>query len=252
MKPHDIWLLADAPIGTPVERSGSMPTVVVWDCETDSSFRSLAGMSRDQQLSMMQVTVVCALVFDSDDCLVPENWEVAHAAATECVFWRDGVTSDGRGPFAELLDIFDAAEVIVAYNGLSFDLPVLKKHYGYHKNVRYMEHRMKMLDPMVRIAAATDLPFFKLSRLLEANHLPSKTGDGLEAIKLWEQGKRSKLHEYCKNDVAALAQLVHLTTLKVPCVGTLPNTVHGVASALKAARAVRPTVALDPEAFEIV
>lgn len=227
-----------------------MPTVVVWDCETDSSFRSLAGMPREQQMNVMQITVACALVFDSEDCLVPDNWETAYAAAAEHVFWRDDNTEDGRGPFAKLLDLFDTAEVIVAYNGLSFDMAVLKKHYGPGKNGRCMEHRMKMHDPMVRIAAATDLPFFKLSRLLEANCLSSKTGDGLEAIKLWEQGKRTKLMEYCKNDVAALARLVHLTTLKVPAVGTLPNKVHGVASALKAARAVRPIV--DAEAFEIV
>lgn len=231
-----------------------MPTVVVWDCETDSSFRSLSGMSRDQQMRVMQVTVVCALVFDSEDCLLDDNWETAYAAASEHTFWRDVASENGQGPFNVLLDLFDAADLIVAYNGLSFDLPVLKKHYGTGKAAtrRYLDHRLKMHDPMARVAAATDMPFFKLSRLLEANQLPSKTGDGLEAIRLWQDGQRNKLREYCKNDVSALAQLVHLTTLKVPGVGVLPNPVHGVASALRAVRAVQPVWALEAGSFELV
>lgn len=234
-----------------------MPTVVVWDCETDSSFQSLSGMSRDQQMRVMQATVVCALVFDSEDCLVDDNWETAYAAASEHTFWRDVAAADGRGPFGTLLDLFDAADLIVAYNGLSFDLPVLKKHYGTGKaaTARYLDHRLKMHDPMARIAAVTDRPFFKLSRLLEANQLPSKTGDGLEAIRLWEQGNRTTLREYCKNDVRALAQLVHLSTLKVPGVGVLPNSVHGVASALRAVRAMRamqPVGVHGGESFELV
>lgn len=218
-----------------------MPTVVVWDCETDCSFLSLSGMSRDQQMRSMQVTVACALVFDSEDCLVDDNWGAAYAAASEHTFWRDVAPAGGGGPFSELLDMFDAADLIVAYNGLSFDFPVLRKHYGVSKaaSERYLHHRLKVHDPMTRIAAATDTPFFKLSRLLEANQLPSKTGHGLEAIRMWEEGNRTELQEYCKNDVRALGQLVHLTTLKAPGLGVLPNQVHGVASALRAARAMQ-------------
>lgn len=229
-----------------------MPTVVVWDCETDSSFQSLGGMSREQQMRVMQATVACAIVFDSEHSLAGDNWEAAYAAASEHTFWRDAASPNGHGPFADLLELFDAAEVIVAYNGLSFDLPVFKKYYGPGSAAsrRYLEHRIKTLDPMARIAAATDMPFFKLARLLEANRLPSKTGDGLAAIRMWEEGKRGKLCEYCKNDVCALAQLVHLATLKVPGVGVLPNTVHGIASAVRAARAVQPLP--DAETFELV
>ncbi len=230
-----------------------MGTVVVWDCETDCSFRSLSGMPREQQMKVMQATVVCALVFDSHDSIVCDNWQVASAAATEFTFWRDD-NSHGASPFERLLALFDAAEVIVAYNGLSFDLPVLRKHYGADKVAkrRYLEHRMKLFDPMLRISAATDTPFFKLSRLLESNHLPSKTGDGLQAITLWESGKRKELEEYCMNDVRALAQLVHLKNLVVPTVGVLPNTVHGVASALLSSRAIAPLASPEAEQFVLV
>lgn len=229
-----------------------MPTVVVWDCETDSSFGSLDGMTRDQKMRVMQATVTCAMVFDSEDCVVNENWDTAYAAASEHTFWRDVPAPDGGGPFTELFKLFDAAEVIVAFNGLSFDFPVFKKYYGTGRSAsqRYMNHRMKTLDPMVRIAAATDLPFFKLDRLLEHNKLPTKTGNGLDAIKMWENGERDKLRDYCRMDVRALAQFVHLTTINVPNVGILPNAVHGIASAIRSARAVQPLP--DAEAFELV
>lgn len=216
-------------------------TTVVWDCETDCSFRSLAGMCRDQQLKVMQATVVCATVFESEDSLVDDNWETAFAASKEYTFWRDDGSNETH-PFEPLLALFDAAEVVVAYNGLGFDMPIMRKYYGTSKSAkqRYLEHRMKLFDPMLRVAAATDLPFPKLSNLLEANQVPSKTGDGLLAIQLWAAGKREELREYCANDVRALAQLVHLSELVVPTVGVLPNRVHGIASAILAARAVQP------------
>lgn len=145
------------------------------------------------------------------------------------------------GPFDKLLTLFDSADLIVAYNGLDFDFPLLRKHYGYGKQAqaRYVAHRCKCHDPFAQCRAATDV-WFKLDALLQANHMPSKAGDGLLAIKLWEQQKREELLEYCRSDVELLTQLVFMDTVVAPGVGQLPNTVCGVRSALAWQRAIEP------------
>lgn len=215
-------------------------SIVVFDVETDCSFKSLEGMPREQQMRVMQATVVCALVFDSRDSIVPGNWEHAIKAAEKHTFWRD-VSPDNSDPFAGLLLLFDNAEVIVAYNGLGFDLPILRKHYGSGRDSRrrYMEHRMKMLDPMLQVAQTVDMPYCKLDKLLLCNDLPNKNGNGLDAIKMWEENRRAELESYCAQDVQSLAQLVHRTRLHVAGVGWMPNAVHGVASALLRQRALK-------------
>lgn len=217
-----------------------MPISVVWDAETDRAFQSMRGMPREQQMHLMEATVICAIELNSAASVVPGNWDAAFASAKTHHWWRDVVDGSG-GPFDGLLTLFDNAEVIVAYNGLNFDFPVLRKYYGNGKTARrrYLDHRLKVLDPMLKIANCADVRYPKLDALLQSNGLSAKTGDGLEAIKMWEQGRRQELQEYCAHDVKQLAQLVHLDRLQVPNVGLLPNCVHGIASAILMQRALQ-------------
>lgn len=216
-----------------------MPTSVIFDIETDCSFSSLRGMSRDQGMRVMQATVVCALVVDSDFALQAHSFEEAEETAQEVFFWRD-VAKNEKGPFDDLFSLFDDAEVIVAFNGLGFDFPVLRKHYGVGKKAkeRYLLHRLKTLDPMLSIAAATDLPFVSLDKLLKCNRLDCKTSNGLEAINMWNNDRREELLKYCMDDVRQLAHIVYLSNLHLQGVGQLPNSVHGIASAILAQRAI--------------
>lgn len=218
-----------------------MATVLVWDVETDCSFSQLNGMCREQQMRVMQATVICAWEFRSCDSVQVGNWNGALEHVRKHTWWRDEA-ADGKTAFSELLELLDRAEVNVAYNGLGFDFAVIRKYYGFGRQAkaRYMQHRIKCLDPMHRIASSVDIPFPKLEALLVCNKLGQKSGDGLNAIKLWEQGKREELCAYCAQDVGLLAQLVHLAVLEVPNLGTLPNRVHGVASAIRAHRALQP------------
>ncbi len=216
-------------------------TVVVWDCETETRLPRGDAAERELAMQRSQVTVLCCLVFDSDDALVPGNWEQARRTALSYTFWRD-VDPHGRGPFEGALALFDEADAIVAYNGFGFDLRVLSKYYGLSKDARHrrLQHRLKLLDPMVRIAHALDVRFPGLDDLLKHNGLGGKTSNGLEAIKMWEEGRREELEEYCAADVEGLAELVFLPRLKVWGCGTLPNEVHGVAAFLRARRALAP------------
>lgn len=222
-----------------------MPTAVVWDCETDTILPRGDPAARDLAMQHSQVTVLCCLVFDSSDALQPGNWEEARKTAIQYTFWRDEAPT-GKRAFDGALALFDEAEAIVAYNGFGFDLRVLSKYYGMGKPAQHRRlcHRLKLLDPMVRIAQAFDTRFPGLDDLLRHNGLGGKTSTGIEAIRMWEQGRREELEEYCANDVEGLAKLVFQPHLKVPQCGTAPNAVHGIASFLAAQRALAP-VSLD-------
>lgn len=221
-----------------------MPTVVVWDCETDTQLPRGDAGDREVAMQRSEVTVLCCLVFDSGDALVPGNYEEARKTALQYTFWRDRVLSKGQGPFDGALALFDEAEAIVAYNGFGFDLRVLSKYYGPSKEARQrrMRHRLKLLDPMVRIAQALDIRYPGLDALLKHNNLGGKTSNGLQAIRMWNDGQRDELEEYCWGDVEGLAKLVFQARLKVDGCGLVPNVVHGVSSFILSLRALAPVL----------
>ena len=79
------------------------------------------------------------------------------------------------------VDIFDGAEVIVGFNCLAFDFPLLQRFYTSKK--RYLAHRCKCLDIMTRVRDVTD-DYYKLDKLLKDNELSTKTSNGNNAIRL--------------------------------------------------------------------
>lgn len=210
-----------------------MGGVLIFDLEADSG-------SRADDFRYTQITVACAIVLDSDACIADRGARTGHGHVSKAMktakrfhWWRD-VSEDGRDPFHELLTLMDEAELIVAYNGLEYDFPLMKRHYA-RNEVRYINHRMKTLDPFSNLKRATGR-WLKLDRLLMANSLPTKIADGKQAIVMWENQQRDALKEYCEADVVLLAQLVLLDSITVPDLGRFPNLVFGVASALAAVR----------------
>jgi hypothetical protein len=215
-----------------------MPSTVVFDVESDVLFQKCAGADRNQKLKVMQATVACAFVLDSELCLSAADAQQALAQAEKRHFWADQ-QEHGQDAFEPLLRLFDDAECIVAYNGLDFDLPLMRKHYGCRPGAsdRYFSHRFKTHDPFATLRSHTEL-WPKLDTLLAANELQAKLGDGKQAVTMWNQGRRDELQRYCYADVAALAALCLKPHLHMPGVGRLPNRLFGIASALAAVRAV--------------
>lgn len=216
-----------------------MGTVVVFDLESDCTFDTCVGSCRQDKFQHMQITVACAMVLDSSLCTMPGTRGVAFSTAKACHWWRD-VAERGKDPFEELLLLFDDTDVIVGYNCLDFDFPLLRKHYGKGSgaHARYIGHRLKTIDPFSRIRATLGT-WPKLDDLLKANGLEPKTGDGKGAIRLWEQGFREELLAYCASDVVALTKMTLLASLEVPGYGRVGNGTFGIASALAAARIAR-------------
>ena len=162
--------------------------------------------------------------------------EAAAAAAVEAApmitLWRDEDEA-ASARFAALRGL-DAAELIVGYNSLGFDHPVLYKHCDRRRTEK---HLFKVHDAFARLRDHTGV-WFKLDHLLQANGLATKTADGLQAISWWKEGERTLLREYCEQDVRALARLLVLSEIKLPKIhSTAPNYVFGISSALAARRA---------------
>ena len=212
-----------------------MPDVVFYDAETQSTLHDVGN-----NFDLLQVSCVCAIAVDAELILKfadqPDQIEyLLNEKSTKLVLWRDEAEK-GKDPFELLLKWFDDAEAIVAYNGLHFDFPLMKKHYpSKDKQARYFSHRCKTLDPCKTIEAFTGT-WIKLDKLLKANHLETKSANGLEAIDWWNSGKRMKLRSYCMKDVEVMARLVMRNTIVLPEVCTLPNAVFGIASFLASQR----------------
>ena len=209
--------------------------IVVFDLETQGKICDQVGSTENERISNLQISCLSAIKIPTNALFFTNKDEVQEAIskAEMKTWWRD-VDEHGKGPFDEFFEWCDGAEIIGGYNSLHFDHPILLKHV---KKRRYERHVCKALDSFARIKDVTGV-FFKLDALLKANGLETKTANGLQAIKFWEDQERDKLQEYCEQDVRACARLMALPTLKLPnTTSTLPNYVFGLQSAVAAHRA---------------
>lgn len=218
-----------------------MPTCVVFDCESDG--KPTSGPHRgEKDFRYVQCTVACALVLDSDGIALPDARDDIIDAGRKITCWRDEVAFKGANPFEPLLKAFDEAEIIVGFNTLAFDFPLLHKHYGgAFGKTRYQMHRYKALDVFDRLRAVTGA-WHSLDSLLTHNGLSTKTGSGAFAVTLWEQQRREELQAYCECDVKLTAQLALLPRLKFPTAPVVPSHVYGIGPAMQAAMAARAQV----------
>lgn len=216
--------------------------VVVYDCESDCGFSDVAGYTRDEKITKyMQFTCICAAVIPSNSIVRNGSPDEVVAQATKMTWWRD-IAEKGCSPIDSLLDLFDGADVIVGYNCLAFDFPLIKRFYkpvsGLSATQRYIEHRSKTLDIMARVRDVTGT-YYKLDKLLMENGLPVKCGDGQKAVQMWAANDRENLERYCATDVDVTAKLSLIENIKISGQQrlSLPQHVHGLRSALAARRA---------------
>ncbi len=80
--------------------------------------------------------------------------------------------------------------------------------------------------------------WYKLDTLLRNNGLQTKTANGLEAIKMWSDGRLEELQNYCMSDVMLTARMMLLPSLKLPADPVpVPEHVYGLRPAVLAVRA---------------
>mgnify|MGYP006142899315 CR=1 FL=1 len=190
-----------------------MPIVVVFDCESDGR-PTRTGSYGAPDFTHVQCTVACALVIDARGLAIPEGVKHCLDSARKITCWRDVVPRRGASPFHDLFAAFDEADLIIGYNQLDFDFPLLQKYYGRAwGQSKYMTHRIKCLDVFQRVRGVLGV-WPKLEQLLQANGLDGKSGNGAEAVNMWNEGRRKELQEYCAIDVVRTAQLALLPHMK--------------------------------------
>lgn len=245
-----------------VEREDACPEqhgiVVVFDCEADCGFSGTSWREREHHITtVMQPTVICALVIPSNliSSLADPN-EIIKASEKRS-WWRDEAVR-GYTPVHGLLALFDKADVIVGFNCLGFDFPLLKRFYrraedGTPPQQRYINHRAKCLDIMIRVRDVSG-QYVKLDTLLKENSLPCKTSDGAEAVRMWNENKREELQSYCEADVELTARLALKESILEPGGCLVPSSAYGIRSAVAAncATSHRKKRAREEEDFVIV
>lgn len=149
------------------------------------------------------------------------SWETHAEMGVSCIGvydYRDDIyltfldTPHDRRDFAELVE---ASDLIVSYNGLSFDNRVLDACYGGIG----AKLDAKTYDLLVEIWKASELgpkfvypshAGFGLDAVSAANGGPPKTGHGALAPVLWQQGRLGEVLRYCTNDVRLTRRLIDL------------------------------------------
>lgn len=94
----------------------------------------------------------------------------------------------------KLWPILEHADRVIGFNLTGFDYPVMQKYY--HGSISELP-TLDLLDEFKK-----DHGFrIKLDNIVKESLGEGKSGDGLMAIRLWEQGKIEDLKKYCLDDV---------------------------------------------------
>ena len=106
----------------------------------------------------------------------------------------DKYSSYEENELNNLWPILEKADLLIGYNSLGFDVPVLNHFYSGDltkiKNLDLLDEIKKSLGYRV-----------KLDAVAEATLGRKKIGHGLEAMNWWKQGLKDKVKEYCLEDV---------------------------------------------------
>jgi|SRR3989344_1431703 len=102
--------------------------------------------------------------------------------------------------FKEMWPYFEKADAIVGYNSEHFDIPLLNKYYAGDLT------KIKSIDLMKAIQDSLGRRI-KLQDVASATLGVSKSGQGLDAITWWKEGKIDKIIEYCLKDVSITRDL---------------------------------------------
>ncbi len=141
---------------------------IVFDVETKRSFDEVGGRTFFDKLG---VSVVCAYVYGEDKYFAFEEHEVSK--------------------FEELLR---NSKRVIGFNIHHFDLPVLKP---------YLALDTKTLPTLDLMEAVENGVGFRISldNLSEATLGVRKSGDGLQALRWYKEGKIEEIKKYCLKDV---------------------------------------------------
>lgn len=99
-----------------------------------------------------------------------------------------------------LWPILERADLVIGFNIIHFDIPILDKYY--HGNLR----SLRTLDLMREVELVLGRRL-GLDALAQATLGTSKSGHGMDAIRWWRSGEIEKIRRYCLDDVRITKKL---------------------------------------------
>jgi DEAD/DEAH box helicase domain-containing protein len=146
------------------------------------------------------------LTFDAVGGYYPEKLGISFIGAIE----RDGFPEESdvvetRHEFFEqdlekFWPILESADVVIGFNSDGFDLPTLIPYY--RGNIR----KLPSLDLLARIKSSINRRI-SLDSLAQQTLGTKKSGNGLDAIKYFQEKQWEKLAHYCMKDVSITRDL---------------------------------------------
>lgn len=140
--------------------------IIVFDIETQNSFREV-----NNDFSKLKISVISIYEYS-----------------------KDKYTSFDYSELNLLWPILENADLIIGYNSEHFDIPIMNNYYM--GDLAVIPH----LDLLVKIKDSLGIRL-KLDDVAKATLDVSKSADGLQAIKWWQEGKIDEIKKYCEQDV---------------------------------------------------
>ena len=151
-----------------------MNNAVVFDIETQNTFDDVGGYFPEK----LDVSVVCAYFYADDS-------------------WK----SYKHTQMQELLKDLEAADCLIGYNSVGFDVPVLNKYYPGDLL------QIPQLDMLEQIRQSLGYRI-KLDDVAAATLGTRKSAHGLQAVAWWKEGKVQEIIDYCMQDVKVTKEVL--------------------------------------------
>lgn len=154
--------------------AGNTLNKIVFDLETQKSFDEVGGRGQNH---LLKISVLGLYSYKT--------------GKYEC-FEEDEIYKVG--------EMFQEADQIIGFNIKFFDFEVLKPY------VNFDVHQLPYLDIMEEAAKIIGHRI-KLDNLAQTNLGYGKSGDGLEALRMYKQGRMDELKKYCLQDVKVTKEI---------------------------------------------
>jgi DEAD/DEAH box helicase domain-containing protein len=113
---------------------------------------------------------------------------------------HDKYTSFRENELSNLWPYLEKAERLIGYNSLYFDLPILNRLYaGDLNNIPHLD--------MLKVIKEMSGSRYKLDDIAKATLQISKSADGLQAVRWYEEGKIDEIIKYCEQDVKVTKEI---------------------------------------------
>ena len=106
----------------------------------------------------------------------------------------DSYDSFTKEELPRLWPVLERADLLVGYNSNHFDIPILDKYYpGDLRTIKSIDLLAEIKNVLGRR--------LKLDSVAHATLGRKKSGNGLDAVLWWQEGKIEKVRKYCLDDV---------------------------------------------------